>query len=590
MAKETADLEAALHDQTNLLPLRQLLKVFFCMAFSLCVCFIDQNGIGVLLPSIARDLHASSTIAWAGTSALIANTVFQVLYGRLSDLFGRKIVMLSALVLLSVSDLVVGLAPNATVLYVFRGLAGVANGGIVSLTNMIVSDVVTLQQRGKYQGILGSMIGVGNAVGPLVGAAFAEHSTWRGLFYLLAPLVLCAAALSAWVLPNNMPKVEFRKTLKKVDLLGLLTGTAAIILILIPVSEGGHQVPWNSPQIIAMLAVGGVCAFLFLLVEWKFAKLPMMPLSMYRKPSVAAMLLQSFLLGCSYYSYLYYLPLYYQNVHGYTPLISAVLLLPLVIAQSIFSIISGQYISRLNRYGELLWAGFGAWTLGAGLMIAVDRSTPAGRIAGFCVLIGLGVGFTFQPTIVALQAHCTKAQRAVVISNRNLLRSLGGAVGLAVSSALMGNALRAALPPRLRFVAQNTFAAPDLAAFGPADRVAIEDAYASASRAVFVFCTPVIGVAFLACAFVKDRGLQRKEEVANEQRILDERDGGGVPPAGAEDGGLGQVSTAGTGQAVADMHPKDGKVRGESTVALDHELSQKPSLSSRLSEKENSRD
>lgn len=185
--------------------------------------------------------------------------------------------MLSALVLLSLSDLVVGLAPNATVLYIFRGLAGVANGGIVSLTNMIVSDIVTLQQRGKYQGILGSMIGVGNAVGPLVAAAFAEHSTWRGLFYLLAPLVLCAAGLSAWVLPNNMPKVEFRKTLKKVDYWGLLTGTAAIILILIPVSEGGHEVPWASPQIIAMLTVGSVCALLFIFVEWKVAKLPMMP-------------------------------------------------------------------------------------------------------------------------------------------------------------------------------------------------------------------------------------------------------------------------------------------------------------------------
>ena len=277
MAKETKALEAALHDQTNLLPLRELLKVFFTMSLCLCVCFIDQNGIGVLLPSIARDLNAQSTIAWAGTSALIANTVFQVLYGRLSDLFGRKIIFVSALVLLSISDLIVGLAPNSTVLYVFRGLAGVANGGIVSLTNMIVSDVVTLQQRGKYQGILGSMIGVGNAIGPLIAAAFAEHVTWRGLFYLLAPLVLCAAALSSCVLPSTMPKVNFRATVQKIDYWGLLTGSAAIILILIPISEGGHEKPWASAEIIAMLTVGGICAVLFVLVEWKVAKLPMMP-------------------------------------------------------------------------------------------------------------------------------------------------------------------------------------------------------------------------------------------------------------------------------------------------------------------------
>lgn len=277
MAKETKDLEAALHDQTNLLPLRELLKVFFTMSLCLCVCFIDQNGIGVLLPSIAKDLNAQSTISWAGTSALIANTVFQVLYGRLSDLFGRKIIFISALILLSISDLIVSLAPNSTVLYIFRGFAGVANGGIVTLTNMIVSDIVTLQQRGKYQGILGSMIGVGNAAGPLIAAGFAEHATWRGLFYLLAPLALCAAALSFFVLPSNMPKIKFRETVRKIDFLGLLFASLAIILILIPVSEGGHQKPWNSPTIIAMLTVGGVCAVLFILVEWKVAKLPMTP-------------------------------------------------------------------------------------------------------------------------------------------------------------------------------------------------------------------------------------------------------------------------------------------------------------------------
>lgn len=293
------------------------------------------------------------------------------------------------------------------------------------------------------------------------------------------------------------------------------------------------------------------------------------------------MLLQSFLLGCCYYSYLYYLPLYYQNVHGYTPLMSAVLLLPLVIAQSIFSIISGQYLSRLNRYGELLWTGFGIWTLGAGLLILVDRTTSAGKIAGFCILIGIGVGFTFQPTIVALQAHCTKAQRAVVISNRNLLRSLGGAVGLAVSSALMGNTLRGGLPPDLQYVAQSTFATPDLAGFSVADRLVIEEAYAGASRAVFIFCTPVIGVAFLACAFVKDNGLQRKEDVVVEQEKVQKDDGGAEIVKGQESG---EVVAMELDQTPVDHNEEEEKSIGNNTTVA-HELNPKPSFSSRLSEK-----
>jgi MFS family permease len=162
MARKNQDeAEAALHDQTQLLPKRQLIFVFCIMDLALLVCFIDQNGIGVLLPSIARDLNAQSSISWAGTSALIANTVFQVLYGRLSDLFGRKNIMLSALVVLALSDLACGLSVNSTMLYVCRGLAGIANGGITTLSMMIVSDIVTLQERGKYQGILGTMIALG---------------------------------------------------------------------------------------------------------------------------------------------------------------------------------------------------------------------------------------------------------------------------------------------------------------------------------------------------------------------------------------------------------------------------------------------
>ncbi|KAI7234391.1 putative major facilitator superfamily transporter [Hortaea werneckii] len=513
MGRDTEKAEAALHDQEQLLPKKELLIVFGIMSLELLVCFIDQNGIGVLLPDIARDLNASDTISWAGTSTLIANTVFQVLYGRLSDLFGRKNILISALVLLSLSDLACGLSVNSTMLYIFRGLAGVANGGITSLTMMIVSDIVTLQERGKYQGILGAMVGLGNALGPLIASAFTLHTTWRGLFYLLAPLIMVTVAGSWVFLPSNMPKLNLKETISKIDFLGLFWGTAAVILLLIPISSGGNAgTPWDSPQVIAMLVVGGVCLLAFLFSEWKLASLPMMPLSIFRKPSVAAMLAQSFLLGACYYSYLYFIPLYYQNVRGRTPLIAACLQLPLVFAQSSFSTMSGLYMSRFNRYGEIIWGGFGIWTVGAGLLTLADEHIHIGLICFFLVLVGFGTGMVFQPTLVALQAHCPKAQRAVIVSNRNFLRSSGGAVGLAVSSAILGNVLKGALPQRLHYVAQSTFAAPDLSTFSAADQTAIKSAYASASRAVFIWCVPCVGVCFLLCSLIKDGGLQRKEE------------------------------------------------------------------------------
>lgn len=240
---------------------------------------------------------------------------------------------------------------------------------------------------------------------------------------------------------------------------------------------------------------------------------------MFHSPSVAVMLLQSFLLGANYYTYLYYLPLYYQNVRGYSILTSALLLLPLVIAQSIFSVLAGQYLSRMNRYGEVIYVGFGLWMLGSGLLILCNRTTHPVTICGFLVLIGIGTGCTFQPTLVALQAHCSKAHRAVVTSNRNFLRSLGGAVGLAVSAALMGNVLRASLPKHLLYVANSTFASPDLSGFSAADQLAVQEAYGAASRAVFIWCTPIMGICFVGCVFIRDRGLQRKEEVLPKETV-----------------------------------------------------------------------
>lgn len=219
-------------------------------------------------------------------------------------------------------------------------------------------------------------------------------------------------------------------------------------------------------------------------------------------------------------------------------------------------------MSHFNRYGELIWLGFGAWTLGSGLLVLADRTIHLGLVCFFLVFIGFGTGLIFQPTLVALQAHCPKVQRAVVTSNRNFLRSAGGAVGLAVSSAISSNVLKASLPIRLRSIANSTFAVPDLSNYSEIDRNAIADAYANASRAVFIWCVPVAGIAFLLSAFIKDKGLVRKEDQ--------------VAPAAvdAEKADSPQPSSGFSGASVA----------GESEKEVGHdesaEDSRKPSLSS----------
>ncbi|KKK17273.1 hypothetical protein ARAM_006366 [Aspergillus rambellii] len=480
--------EKALHDQTNILPIGKLLVVFAGLAISLFISFVDQNGISVTLPTIAAALNGKDTISWAGTSSLIANTMFSVLYGRLSDIFGRKVVYLSALGLLCIADLLCGLSQNAAMFYVFRGLAGVAGGGISSLAMIIVSDVVTLEQRGKYQGILGASLGFANVVGPFLAAAFILKATWRGFFWLISPLAACSIVVGYFLIPNSAPKDSLRANLKRIDYFGILASSIGIIFLLIPISGGGSYFEWDSPMVISMFVIGGLSLIAFVCIEWKVAILPMLPMEFFKNKVIVALFLQSFLLGAVYQAYLYYLPLYYQNARQWSPIVSAALTAPMVACQSISSVLSGQYISRCKRYGEVIWVGFALWTLGAGLTLIFGQNTHPAVIAVIAGITGVGIGCTFQPTLVAFQAHCTKRQRAVVISNRNFFRCLGGACGLAVSGAVLQATLRSHLPVGYEHI-HSTYTLPSRSSVSDPVWNQIIHAYTAASHAVFVLQT-----------------------------------------------------------------------------------------------------
>ncbi|KAK4937254.1 hypothetical protein LTR10_022086 [Elasticomyces elasticus] len=506
--------ESGLHDQTNLLRKKQLFIVFSSLASALFICYADQNGIGTILPTVARDFKAPSTISWAGTSSLIANTVTQVMYARISDIYGRKPVFLFSVGMLVLADILCGFAPDAPSFYVFRALGGIAGAGINSLTMMIVSDIVTLEERGRWQGFLGAGIGGGNAVGPLLSAAFALHQTWRAFFWFLAPCGAIAGVIGFFYLPSTMPKGNAKHQFKLIDWAGIITATIAIVLILIPLSGGGSYFDWSSPMVISMLVIGALSSLTFLFVEWKVATLPMMPLNMYTNAPVAAVLAQNFFFGMVYYSNLYYIPLYIQNVRGWDTIISAAFLVAINVPQSMVSTLSGIFISRYKRYGIVIWTGFTIWTLGAGLICSFTRTMHPAAVAVILSISGIGAGCIFQPSLIALQAHCSKAQRAAVISNRNFLRSLGGAVGLSISAQVLQSSLRNHLPPRLASLAHDTYAFPSLDA---ADEDAVRNAYMAAIQTVFIVSAPVMGLCLVLCLFIKDRGLKRPEEREQEK-------------------------------------------------------------------------
>lgn len=224
------------------------------------------------------------------------------------------------------------------------------------------------------------------------------------------------------------------------------------------------------------------------------------------------MLLQNFFFGMVTYSQAFYLPLFMENARRLSPLITACLMLAIYGTQAISSIASGQYISRFERYGEVIWSGFFLWTLGIGLTCIFSLNTPLWTIAAVLAVQGMGSGSVFQPVLVALQAHCAKAHRAIVISNRNFIRSLGGAVGLAISAAALQNSLRKAMPAEFHALALSSYETPPFESLDDKQTLLILQAHVKASRTVFMTNVPFMVLCLAGCIFIKDRGLVRPGE------------------------------------------------------------------------------
>lgn len=506
----------------NILSSKELVIVFCSMAMGQFLIYVDQTGITVALPYMAKDLHAEQTIAWAGTASLISSTVFAVLFGRFSDIFSRKYTLIASMLLLAFFDLGCALAQTATQLYVFRGFCGVGIAGITTLINVIVSDVVTLEKRGKYQGILGSCVGLGNAAGPFIASGFIQHTSWRKFYYTLFPLLITAAAVMYKLIPYTRPNNSMKEKIINVDYLGFLTSSISIVFLLIPVSGGGSTFKWDSAFTISFIIIGGCFFFLFLLVEWRVARLPMIPLGLFKTTySLTTLLLQNFFFGIAYYSGLYYYPYYFQIIRGFSVTHTSCFLLAMVLPQSLASVLSGQVIARTKHFWYVICTGYSLWMIATGLINLWSTDNHIGINIATMIINGFGVGCVFQPTLVAAQAHSYKKDRATVISTRNVIRSLGGAIGLAISSTIIANSISSELSQhgRLYFSASEVatlktlvYSKLDLTLYSAKQALYLRQIYMKALKRVFYVWMGSMAACLVPGYFIKDHGLHPIDE------------------------------------------------------------------------------
>ncbi|GFN19516.1 MDR family MFS transporter [Aspergillus tubingensis] len=414
-----------LQTQTNLLPMKQLLVVFSGLSIAMLCSMLNQTIVATALPTLGAVFHQADIVSWVGTAYLLTCTACQPLYGRLTDIFGRKFILLGSLFLFLVGSVISGVSRGMIMLIIARAVAGVGGGGIVTVVSIVVSDVVSLQDRGKYQGIIGIVVAAGTALGPLIGGLFTEKVSWRWCFYISVPLSGVAMVVVAFALPLRKVEGHALEKIKQIDGWGCLISFSASIAILLPISWAGTQYPWTSAAVLAPLLLGVALVGVFLFVEFKVARLPL-PSSMFASQTNNPL----------------QLPQFYQVARGDSSLRSGILILPLILSQIVTSFSSGFLVSKYSCYRINLIVGYALWTIASGLFTMVTPSTSAAVLVIFQLLTGLGSGQTLQTTLVAIQAAVKREEMAVITGARNYLRMMGSTLAVAASSAIVNNIVR----------------------------------------------------------------------------------------------------------------------------------------------------
>jgi len=346
-----------------------------------------------------------------------------------------------------------------------------------------------------------------------------EGATWRWVFWMIPIMTAPTAVVILFFLPLKHRSGDHLEKMKKIDYGGVVLNIASTLLVLVPLSGGGVTYAWSSPFFIAATVTGVVLAVLFVIYEWKLVALPIMPLRLYRAPHCWALYLQSFLTGLAYFGNFFYLPIYFQSILQYSPLVSGALILPVVITTSIGSILSGQYMARVGSYMHCILAGFILWTLGSGLTLLFGRNTGLGPLIVILIVEGAGIGLTLQPTLVGMYANSRSEDRAVTTGLRNFIRTIGGAFGLVISGVTLSNTLSTGLGSE-EFASNSLIAeltsstyALDALDLSEAQQNRVLDVYMLGLHYIFIFYTVCAGLSLMLTFWVGNTSLKAPKAI-----------------------------------------------------------------------------
>lgn len=536
---------------------RQILEALTGLLLGMFVAILSSTIVSNALPDIINDLGGGqNAYTWVVTASLLTMTASTPLWGKLADLFSKKLLVQLALVIFVAGSAAAGLSQNTGMLIGFRAVQGIGMGGLTALAQIIMAAMISPRERGRYSGYLGATFATAMVGGPLIGGVITDTSWlgWRWCFYVGVPFAVVALI----VLQKTLHLPVLKRNVK-VDWAGAFFITAAVSLLLVWVTFAGDKYDWLSTQTYAMVGGSLVLIAVFVLVEAKASE-PIIPLRLFRNRTISLASAASLFVGVAMYVGVIFFSQYFQLARGESPTMSGVLTIPMIAGLAIASTVSGQFISRTGRWKGWLLAGGLLITAGLGLLGTIRYDTEYWHVALFMALLGLGVGMMMQNLVLCTQNQVEPGDLGAASSTVAFFRTLGSAVGVSAFGAVLSHRITdhlkdglATLDPKyaagLSGSGGSSDSIPDVSALPGPLRAVVESAYGHGIADVFLYVAPVALVALFICLFIKEVPLRTKGALAQaaEQKAQDAAPAEAAPAAAQAPAPVAGTETAAEG-------------------------------------------
>lgn len=509
---------------------REIMVVMSGLMTGMLLAALDQTIVSTALKRIVEDFSGLNHYSWVVTAYLLTSTASTPLYGKISDLYGRRPVYQFAIITFLIGSLLSGAAANMSQLIAFRAIQGLGAGGLMSLTFVIIGDIVSPRERGKYQGYFGAVWGLSSVAGPLLGGFFSDRGQifgitgWRWIFYINIPFAILALVVTSIVL--HIPKVKREHS---IDYLGALLLVGAVVLVLLGTSISGPENGWTATTTLTYFGTGILLTLIFLVWEGK-AKEPILPLALFKNHTFSLTSVISFLVGGGMFGAIIMLPLYLQVIQQNSATSAGLKLIPLMLGIVSTTITSGKLITKTGKYKKFPILGAVFMALGLLLMSTLGVDTPYWKLSIFAIIVGAGLGMSMQTVVIALQNAVDFKDLGVATSLNTFFRTLGGAFGTAIFGTILTSRIAHNLNANFAELAvknPNASAGVDMKAIGaltnntaglvklpPVIQETVLTSFASAFHIVFLSAVPVTVLAFIFALFLREKPLQSGADYA----------------------------------------------------------------------------